>query len=61
MIAVNCLIPYMPRLDMVKVPPWNSLGCSLPSLAFSANLALVALIARRPCVQNCAWLYGHIV
>ena len=37
MIAVNCFTPYMPRLDMVKVPPWNSCGCNLPAFAFSAS------------------------
>ena len=31
--AANWLMPNMPRLEMVKVPPVNSAGCSLPSLA----------------------------
>ena len=49
MTAVNCLIPNMPRLEMVNVPPTNSCGWSLPSLAFAANSATDELMATRPC------------
>lgn len=31
--AENSVIPYIPRLEMVKEPPWNSCSCNLPSLA----------------------------
>ena len=31
--AENSVIPNIPRLEMVKEPPWNSCGCNLPSLA----------------------------
>ena len=48
MMAENCLMPYMPRLDMVKVPPMNSAGCSFPLLALSARNSTSWLIARRP-------------
>lgn len=33
MIAENCLTPNMPRFEIVKVPPVNSEGASLPSFA----------------------------
>ena len=48
MMAVNCLMPYMPRLEMVKVPPRYSSGCSFPSLAFSARVTTSWLMARKP-------------
>lgn len=28
--AEKLLIPNMPKLEIVKVPPWNSCGCSFP-------------------------------
>ena len=33
MIAENSVMPYMPRLDIEKVPPVNSCGFSLPAFA----------------------------
>lgn len=33
MMAVNCLTPVEPRLEIVKVPPMNSSGLSLLSFA----------------------------
>lgn len=38
MIAQNCVTLNMPKLEMVKVPPWNSAGWSLPSRAFAASV-----------------------
>jgi hypothetical protein len=37
-IAENSFTPNIPRLLMVKVPPWNSCGCNFPSFAFPAKL-----------------------
>ena len=37
MMAVNCLMPNMPRLETVKVPPMNSAGWIEPSLALPAR------------------------
>ena len=37
MMAVKWEMSYMPRLEMVKVPPWYSWGWSLPSRAFFAS------------------------
>lgn len=37
MIAQNCVTLNMPKFEMVKVPPWNSCGWSLPSRAFAAS------------------------
>mmetsp|Transcript_1425 Transcript_1425/g.3501 ORF Transcript_1425/g.3501 Transcript_1425/m.3501 type:complete len:239 (+) Transcript_1425:132-848(+) len=37
MMAVNCLMPNMPRLETVKVPPMNSSGLMEPSLALPAR------------------------
>ena len=33
MMAANSSMPYMPRLDTLKVPPVNSCGFSLPAFA----------------------------
>lgn len=33
MMAENSVMPYMPRLEMEKVPPVNSCGFSFPALA----------------------------
>ena len=52
MMALNCLIPYIPRLDMVKVPPINSVGFSLPLRALFARLMTSSLIALKPYVHN---------
>lgn len=41
-------LPYIPRLETVKVPPWNSCGWSLPSRARAANSLISALIVARP-------------
>ena len=37
MIAANCSMPNMPRLDMVKVPLSKSVGFSLLSRAYTIN------------------------
>lgn len=37
MMAENCFTPNMPRFEMVKVPPVNSDGDSLPSFACSTH------------------------
>ena len=33
MMAENSVMPYMPKLEMEKVPPVNSCGFSFPALA----------------------------
>ena len=33
MMAENSVMPYMPKLEMEKVPPVNSCGFSLPAFA----------------------------
>lgn len=38
MIAQKCVTSNIPRLDTVKVPPWNSCGWSFPSRALAAKL-----------------------
>merc|ERR1719394_588226 len=51
MMAVNSAIPNIPRLEMVKVPPWNSSSLSLFSLALlassltSAEICWIGLLA----------------
>ena len=42
MMAVKWSMPYIPRLETVNVPPWNSAGLSLPRRARSAN-ALISV------------------
>lgn len=37
MIALKWVTSNMPKLDTVKVPPWNSCGCNFPSLALAAS------------------------
>lgn len=37
MIAQKCVTSNIPRLETVKVPPWNSCGCNFPSRALAAN------------------------
>ena len=37
MMAQKCDTPNIPKLLTVKVPPWNSAGCNLPSRALAAN------------------------
>lgn len=37
MIAQKCVTSNIPRLETVKVPPWNSCGCNLPSRALAAS------------------------
>jgi hypothetical protein len=47
MTAEKCLIPNIPKLEMVKVPMVRSLGESLPFFALSANsLTELAMVAR---------------
>ena len=36
-IAANWRTPKLPRLEMVKVPPWYSSGASFPARAFSTS------------------------
>ena len=38
MIALKCVTPNIPKLETLKVPPWNSCGWSLPSRALAAKL-----------------------
>lgn len=37
MMAQKCDTSNIPRLETVKVPPWNSDGCSFPSRALAAS------------------------
>lgn len=37
MIALKCVTSNIPKLDTVKVPPWNSCGCNFPSRALAAS------------------------
>lgn len=37
MIALKCVTSNIPRLETVKVPPWNSCGCNFPSRALAAS------------------------
>lgn len=48
MIAVNWLIPYIPKLETVNVPPWYSSGLSLPSRALEASALVSAEMVARP-------------
>ena len=48
MMAANCLMPNMPRLEMVKPPPWNSSSFSLPALARAARSFISVAICARP-------------
>ena len=52
MTAEKFLMSNMPKLETVKVPPWNSCGFSLPFLAASARRTTSALISTRPCHAN---------
>ncbi|MNN88897.1 hypothetical protein D3C81_2066390 [compost metagenome] len=47
MMALNCSTPNIPRLLMVKLPPWYSSGRRRPSRARPANCATSALICER--------------
>ena len=42
MMAENSVMPYMPRLEMVNVPPENSSGFSLFAFACAAHAATLA-------------------
>ena len=48
MIASNSRTPYMPRLDTVNVPPWNSSGRSVPALALVTSECTDAEISASP-------------
>ena len=50
MIAANSLMPYMPRLETLKVPPWYSSGASPMGLARArpASSFTSAEISARP-------------
>lgn len=37
MIALKCVTSNIPKLETVKVPPWNSCGCNFPSRALAAS------------------------
>mmetsp|Transcript_8098 Transcript_8098/g.50091 ORF Transcript_8098/g.50091 Transcript_8098/m.50091 type:complete len:300 (+) Transcript_8098:633-1532(+) len=37
MMALNCPMPNIPKLEMLKVPPWNSSGRSFPARAREAR------------------------
>lgn len=58
MTAVNCFTPNIPRLEIVKVPPWNSWGFSFPSLALSARSFMLVLMAFKPCTGH-NWITHH--
>eukprot|EP00982_Pelagococcus_subviridis_P013714 31272-Pelagococcus_subviridis.AAC.9 len=47
-IAANCLIPNIPRFEIVKVPPIMSAGESFPSFAFPASALTSDEIPERP-------------
>lgn len=57
--AEKFLIPNIPRLEMVKVPPWNSCGLSLPERAFSARSATVWLMSCSPYTLSWTDEYIH--
>jgi hypothetical protein len=46
--AEKLLVPNIPKLDMVKVPPWNSCGFNLFSLALPARSLISAEIEASP-------------
>lgn len=48
MIAVKLSTPYIPRLEMVNVPPWYSSGFNFPSRAREARFLVSAEMAARP-------------
>jgi len=48
MTALKLLMPNMPKLETVKVPPWNSWGCSLLLRAFCARLLTSKLMLDKP-------------
>lgn len=52
MTAVNCLIPNIPKLEIVKVPTERSAGLNLPFFAFSANTLTASLIAMSPILST---------
>ncbi len=48
MIAEKFVIPIIPKFEIVKVPPWNSLGLSFCCLALSARSFTFADISAKP-------------
>lgn len=48
MMAVKLSMPIMPRLEMVKDPPWYSSGLSLPSRALAARALVCEETVARP-------------
>lgn len=46
-------LPNIPKLETVMVPPWNSCGCNLPSLALPANSLMVLLMSTNPFLSAC--------
>ena len=49
MMAENSVMPYMPRLEMEKVPPVNSCGFSLPAFAY---IDMVHRLSRDACLPE---------
>ena len=48
--AVKLSTPIIPKLEIVKVPPMNSLGLSELALALAANSLVFWLIVERPLI-----------
>lgn len=48
MTAQKLFTPNIPKLETLKVPPWNSWGCSLPARALPANSFTSLLMSTRP-------------
>lgn len=44
----NHHLPNIPKFEMEIVPPWNSCGCNLPSLAFNASALTSFEISTNP-------------
>src|SRR6185437_7544043 len=55
--ALNASTPYMPRLLIVKTPPWISAGRSLPACARATRSSRRAAISLRPRV-SARWITG---
>ena len=51
MIEAKLLMPNMPRLEIEKVPPWNSSGFSLRARARAARSYISVAIWARPLVS----------
>src|SRR6266446_5675706 len=51
--AAKSLMPYMPRLEIEKVPPWNSVSLSLPERARAARSFISAAMVPTPFCSAC--------